>query len=233
MKSSKYDLQQDELMRELDVYDKPLKCKDESGEIEMNANGNFNTYEVINYVALGTDVTNRIGKQINLTQLLIKGFFNIYTTAGEDDNITSYFMRLAVVYDKSGQETFNWSDVFEAKENKLIETGPPVLAPPNTGNLTRFCVLYDKCWCINSSELTLGVGAVPGNGPMLLGMNSFNDNFYLDECINLGGLKSMFEDDDGDIDKITQGSLFIAGCSNYENNRMHFTYTSRLVFDDY
>lgn len=116
---------------------------------------NTNPVLLVNWVQQGTDFTNRIGRQITMDAIQIRGSISMQNTLGNNWNSTmtypASFIRLMLVYDYQPTATLPTIDDI-LYSNVAGGYGPPAgvfteYSHMNLGNRARFKVIWDKSIC--------------------------------------------------------------------------------------
>lgn len=131
----------------------------------------------LNSLAAGTDLYQRIGRQIQMMSVHIKGqiFWNGQTC-------TTDTLRIAVVYDRQPDGvTAGFNDVFTSIDNAGGVTVDSS-AFRNMGNIDRFKVLADFYLAVTPNGAAAALGNAPGS------VQSQMEEFHLDRYIPLKGL---------------------------------------------
>lgn len=163
--------------------------------------------ELINKVAEGTGINQRVGRKIQL------GTFSMKYTITSAANFSSAAMRIMVIYDKQSNGTlFTSTDIFQ-------QSGYPATAYYNLNNRDRFLVLKDIKLSINpiSSSQT----------------SKYTGSFGL----NLKMLPSTYNTTTGIYQAVTTGALFLviissADNTGADNTKPHTEYFWRLRYYD-
>lgn len=160
---------------------------------------------LLNGVATGTDITNRIGRKIMMKSILFR--LDLQTTA---TSLLGDFIRVLVVYDcQTNTTTPAVTDVIVNNYN----------SPMNLSNRDRFKVLIDKHVIMNACDLTGGV--VAGGDPMPKYVKVYKK---MNLEVIFGGVNS-------NVGSINTGGIFLVLVS--QNNALTTaTLYSRIRFED-
>lgn len=109
-----------------------------------------NNIYTINFIALGTDVVNRIGRKINVKSVQVKARFVPSGAAAINDNV-----RLLVIYDRQGyQGAVTFADFVKCTDSAGL-TSSTVYDMKNLDNEHRFKVLMDKTFSFPQNGATM------------------------------------------------------------------------------
>lgn len=104
----------------------------------------------LNFLALGTDVVNRIGRKINVKSVQIKARFVPSGAAAINDNV-----RLLVIYDRQGyQGAVTFADFIKNTDSAGL-TSSTVYDFKNLDNEHRFKVLMDQSYTFPQNGATM------------------------------------------------------------------------------
>lgn len=106
----------------------------------------------IPYPALGGAKTNRLGQDIKLKSINIRGLWKVAESDGFDN------VRLTIIQymDKNANAGYPFGSVSAAWNNVFLEdyaNDYPIIAPFNTQTTQSYRVLYDETWCLSSQGI--------------------------------------------------------------------------------
>lgn len=188
----------------------------------MDNVGNFN---LLNGLAKGTDVYNRIGRRIKMIRLNIRGYLfwnNNGAVPGAD------MMRAFLVYDREPNAAAPViGDVLQGTD-ATGATSSSSIAHMNLNNADRFLIL--KEWLFSQSAATNLIAAGP-NGPQAVPTMTelpfkYSKKLNLDVRYNAGTA--------GTIADITTGALYFVtyGIQTNANHQYDVAFSSRVRFTD-
>lgn len=169
--------------------------------LELNSTG---AYTLLNGVSRGTDLSNRIGRNISMRSLEIHGWMSTTDSGG-----VSQVARIMIVLDKQcNGSAMALTDILK---------GVTVVSLKNLVNKKRFKILYDK---------THALAEHSGNNAGHIKPFEFYKKFNHPVEFNAG--------DAGTIGDITSGALYIIGLSNIASGSTdaNLFYSSRIRYTD-
>jgi len=171
--------------------------RNEPKEVDLaNANYPISTtasITLLNGVALGSDNFNRIGREITMKYLRVKGDIRETGVAGGNE-----YCRIAIVYDRQANFAAPvYTDIFAVTTNAGVQSSTAE-SLPNEAKADRFLILKDFTVSLPSS--TAGVAS---------GNNVPFDTTLIDWYIPLKGLGVKFLGTGSTIASITAGSLYM------------------------
>jgi len=172
----------------------------------------------LNSIAPGSEVYQRVGRQVSLRGLEFKAYFQLTGQVGTND-----FIRAALIYDRQPDgATIVFDDVFTSLTNVGVSNVESA-AFPNVGNNERFKVLKD--WnlplvMVSSATLSVPLAAMDQNLPL-----------FMHKYLSLRGLETRFAQgsttpQSGGLFLVTKGS-FAVGTQPY-----NLIFTSRVTYTD-
>lgn len=102
----------------------------------LNTGGNVS---LLNGVAPGVDINHRIGREITMKSILVKGQHYVTAATGTDQ-----VQRIMIVYDKQANATAPTTAT-------VLGAGFGLYSPKSLENRKRFIVLYDRHFTMNAS----------------------------------------------------------------------------------
>lgn len=178
-----------------------LKCVDISngGAIIANNLSSTATYFLCNALVAGTNFYNRIGRQIAMKSLHVRGGVVCTNQAG---NVNGEHFRIAVVYDRQPNGANpTYSDIFTSYDlNGTVSSGSAtVFDGPNVNNCERFLILADEHVTLPSTAGATAAGVSTDQ----------QQKITFDRFIDLKGLPVHYKGEAGTIADIATGALFV------------------------
>lgn len=177
---------------------------------------------LLNGVANGADLYQRVGRKIYQKSLHIRGIVRPSANAGV---AAQGGMRMIVYYDSNPNGSApGLSDLLLDSNSGAAQTW---LSNLNMGNRERFMILRDRViYYPNATNANPGVitGAVPV---------TTQDNFVFNEFIKLKGIETVFNGTGGTISAINTGAIYVLFVGDSASNgAWSFDFQSRLRFYD-
>jgi len=180
-----------------------LKAVDVSGQINADLTGGV---ALLNGLGPGSDINQRIGRQIMMKSVMVTFQLNVTAGTGVDQ-----VHRVLIVYDRQA----NAAAPTTANIISAAGSGYDVIRPKNLENRSRFKILFDRTYYLNASGESLS-GRVEKFYRRLAHPTTFNAGVA------------------GTIADITTGSLYIVCVGNIAVGATagQLTYFSRVRYDD-
>jgi len=169
------------------------------------------TFTLINGIGKGDEINQRIGREIKMKHLNLRGFFRCVNDATGKSTIN----RLLIVYDRHpNHAAMTGLELFDTIAGTAID----VTKNYNLDNRKRFTVLYDRYHPVDMMEYSKSCQKVP---------------VYIDFPINLPVIYNAGTN--ATIAAIETGSLFLvtmADAANTGDIESEFIFTSRIRYSD-
>lgn len=169
------------------------------------------TCTLINGIAKGDEINQRIGREIRMKHITVRGFYRAVADATGKSTIN----RMLIVYDKQpNHAAMTGADLFDT----LAATAIDVTKMYNLDNRKRFTVLYDRVFPVDMMEYSKACQKVP---------------FYIDFPVNLPVIYNATTN--ATYSAVETGTLWIVTLSDTANagdNESEVIFTSRVRYSD-